>query len=501
MVFNTFILYARVGITVFVTLFSSRWILQALGKEDFGIFNLVSGLLTMLTFLNVTMASSSQRFLSYALGKGDQDKLKEMFYFSTVLHFGVGILIVLLIETVGRYLLMNVLLIPEGKYSLALFVLHCLSVSTFTTVISVPYSASLITHENIFFVALIQITEALLKLGAAVLLLYYDGPRLKLYSVCMMMIPIVSACCYRTYCYRKYIESHIILHRITDYALFREFASYSGWNLIGGLSSMLRTQGVAMLMNSFYGVIVNAAYGIATQVNGQMNFFSASIVTSTRPQIVKSEGMGNRARMHALSATTSKITFLLLAMLSIPILVEMPYILHIWLRNVPDYTINFTRLILLQSLVFQFSVGVSIGVESVGKIKLLQLYVGILHFIVIPIGYICLKLGLSPYAVLICVIIEELIGFVLRLFVSRKVTGLNISEFLKNNTIPCIISAIFTALICFGIKHSLVESLIRLLLIILSSLTIICILSYYFVLNNNEISTIISIIKKVRRKK
>lgn len=346
MFLNTIILYGRLAVTMVVTLLSSRWVLMALGKEDFGIYNLVAGLLSMLMFLNLTMATATQRFLSFALGKGEQKAIEETFYYSCILHLVIGLIIVVAIEIIGQILLYTVLQIPEGKMYLAIFCLHTLSVSTFATVISVPYNAVLISHENIFFVAFIEIVSAVLKLLSAIVLLNYAGERLKLYAIFMTTIPILQVLTYRTYCYKHYAETRFRIHKVSDKNLFRQLISYAGWNLIGSISSLLRTQGVSMLLNAFYGVVMNAAYGIASQVKGQLNNFSTSIVTATRPQIVKSEGQGNRQRALALSATTSKIAFLLLSMLSVPLIIEMPYILQLWLKNVPEYTVSFTRLII-----------------------------------------------------------------------------------------------------------------------------------------------------------
>ncbi len=500
MVLNTGVMYTRMIITMIVTLLSSRWVLLALGKEDFGIFNLVSGLLSMLMFLNMTMATASQRFLSYALGRGDTQEIRDTFYYSCVLHFIIGVIIVLGIEIVGQVLLFTVLQVPAGKMNLALFCLHSLSVSTFITVVSVPYSAILISHENIVLVSIVHIGEALLKLATSIVLLYYMGSRLKLYAVCMALIPSVSVFIYRMYCHRHYSETHIIFKRITDKTLFRKFTSYAGWNLIGSISSLLRTQGVAMLLNSFYGVLMNAAYGIATQVKGQLTFFSSAIVTSTRPQIVKSEGAGNRKRALALSAMTCKVTFLLLSMIAVPLVIEMPYVLTLWLKNVPEYAVSFTRLIVLLNVVFQFAIGLSIPIESVGNIKQVQLVVGGMHFIVIPIGYVMLKAGLPPQSVFVMIIAEECVGIILRLFISHKVTGLDIVNFIKETLVPSVVTSISGFLFCFFIVNCLEEGFLRLALLVVLSVTFFFVVSYIYTLTKAERMKINAVVKRISSK-
>ena len=486
-VLNTGVMYGRMLVTMVVTLLSSRWVLQALGKEDFGIYNLVAGLLSMLMFLNLTMATASQRFLSYALGQGDEQQIKDTFYYSCVLHFIIGCIIVLGVEVVGQIMLHTVLIVPEGKLYLAVFCLHCLSVSTFFTVISVPYNAALIAHENIVFVAVIRISEAFLKLFVAVFLLHYLGNRLQLYAICMATIPLLSVIIYRFYCHRNYTETRLDrIRRITNSALFKKFTAYAGWNMIGSISSLLRTQGVSILLNSFYGVIINAAYGIATQVKGQMSHFSSAIVTAARPQIVKSEGAGNRARTLSLSASTCKFTFLLLSMLAVPLIIEMPYVLTLWLKNVPEYTINFTRLIIIQNVIFQIAIGVSIPIESVGNIKMLQIMVGGLHFIVLPIGYVMLRLGMSPDSIFVMIILEECIAIALRLFISHRVTGLDIMDFLKKTIIPSVLTVSGLALLCYGVSLPLHEGWGRLLLLSTLSIGYMVTVAYRFTLTNSE---------------
>lgn len=494
---NTAVMYGRLAVTMMVTLLSSRWVLLALGKEDFGIYNLVAGLLSLLMFLNMTMATASQRFLSFALGKGQKSLIEETFYYSCLFHLFVGLIIVAGIESVGQLLLHTVLQVPVGKMHLAIFCLHALSVSTFVTVVSVPYHAVLMAHENIIFIAIVEMLSAIFKLIAAVFLLDYNGERLKLYAIFMAVIPILQVIAYRNCCYRKYPETHIRIRRISDRELFWRFLSYVGWNLIGAISSMLRTQGVSMLLNSFYGVAMNAAYGIASQVSGQLTNFSSSITTVARPQIVKSEGQGNRQRVLALSATTSKVAFLLFAMLGIPLIVEMPYILKIWLKEVPEYTVSFTRLVVLIGLAFQFAIGISIPVESVGKIRQLQIWVGGLHFIVLPVGYMLLKQGFPPYSVFVVVLCEEIVSTAIRLVISHKVVGLNIALYVKETILPSLMTSISLFIVSIAITWMIDEGFIRLFFLCGLSLIYTIIVGYHFALTEFEKGHAMEILQKV----
>ncbi len=486
LMFNTMVMYAKYAITIAVSLFSSRWVLLALGEEDFGIFSLVAGLLAMLQFLNVTMASSTQRFMSYAAGTKDMKLMKVTFYNSLLIHFIIGIVILALFETVGMLLLHHVLSIPLGKMHLAEFVLHCMSVGTFVTIVCVPFYAALLTHENILFFSIVQVTESILHVTLAYWLLYIASDRLKIYAVATMLLSIMVSSAYVVYVRRNYAESRVGLRGFGDRRQLKEFLAYSSWNLIGGISSVLRTQGVAMLLNSFFGVIINAAWGIAYRINGQLRFFSSAIVTAARPQIVKSEGSGNRQRMLALSMTTCKITFLLLSLISVPLILEMPYILEIWLKEVPGYTVLFSRFIVLLSLIFQLSIGVGISIESVGNIKMVQLIVGGLHFIVLPVGYVLLKMGCQPYAVCIVMVAEESLAFCFRLLIARRVSGLPVSHFVLKVVIPSVSTVAMVFGICLYVKSLMETGFLRLVLICIISSLLISLLTYRFLLFDNE---------------
>ncbi len=485
-IINSGVMYARVAITMVVSLLSSRWILMALGKEDFGLYSLIAGMLTLLMFVNLSMASSTQRFLSYYQTKDKGSQVKEVFYISLILHFLVGVIVLLLIETVGLLLLDHFLQIPFGKEQLALFVLHTLSISTFFLIISVPYHACLIAHENMIFISIVQILHAFLKLSAAIILLYYDGSRLKLYAILLLTFQIIETIIYGLYGKRKYAETSVTFHRISDFSLMKEIISYASYNMIGALSTLFRTQGVSLLFNSFYGVIINAAYGIASQVQGQMRFFSGTIVNAARPQIVKKEGEGNRKGMLALTNSTCKLSFLMLATFAIPLIVEMPYVLRLWLKNVPEYTAGLTSLMLILSMISQFNVGTIIGIESVGNIKMVQLTVSILHFIVLPLAWLLLYFDFSPYWVLLMIIFEEAIALLIAILVSNKITGLDIKDFLFNYLIPSIATFIVVFFICKAVSLFLSEGFTRLIIVSFTSVFASIILCMSYSLNKQE---------------
>lgn len=497
MILNTIVMYIKYIINMAVALFSSRWVLLALGEEDFGIYSLVAGLLSMLMFLNVTMASSTQRFLSYAVGTSDESLMRETFHNSCIIHLFIGVIILCLFESVGIYLLHHVLSVPMGKMHLAAFVLHCLSISTFITIIFVPYYASLITHENIVYVSIVQIAEALMKFGVAYWLLYLAQDQLRFYAMAMMTISIIGSLAFFIYGVKSYKETRLSFRRVRDSKQMKKLLSYSSWNLMGGISSMLRYQGVSMLLNSFFGVLINAAWGIAQQLNGQLIFFSNAIVTATRPQIVKSEGSGNRERMLLLSMSTCKITVLILSIFAVPLIVEMPYVLELWLKEVPQNTVIFSRYIILFTLISQMSIGISISVESVGNIKLMQIMVSGLHFLVLPIGYILLKFDCLPDAVCMVMLAAELLAFFCKLYASHKVANLPVLYFIRKIFLPTVFCILLAFLACLLLTYYLEEGFVRLIMVSACSLLLITFIAYNFLLFDNERNKILSFCKSI----
>ena len=434
---NTLILYVKILVTTCVGLLTTRYVLEALGIDDYGLYNLIAGIIAMLSFFNAAMSAATQRFLSFAFGKKDLIELRKIFHYSIILHIVVSILIIILIEIGGRYLIMNILSISESKIDVAINVLHWISVSTFFSILAVPY----------------------------IILLFLVAHKLILYASLIASVMCVSLLIKIGVCYKKYPETHISLKSVHDKDLLKRITRFTGWSLIGSVSSIARGQGIAVILNIFYGVVINAAYGIANQVNGLLSFFSAAIMQSIRPQIIKSEGAQDRPRMLKLSLIACRYMFFLCALFSIPLIIEMPYILNLWLKEVPEYTIVFCRLILFITLLSMLTQGLSVSIEATGKIKWLQVIVGTLHVINFPIGYWLLKIGYPPQSVLICILSEEAVCLLLRVIIAHKITNLRVRDFITKVLIRSV--AIFT--IAFGIGYFTAhavhdESFMRLLL-------------------------------------
>ncbi|WP_282132725.1 hypothetical protein [Cellulophaga baltica] len=469
---NTGFLYARMAITVFISLYSTRLILAALGVKDFGIFNVVGGAIAMLTFLNNAMSGASQRFMSFAEGEGNYEKQKSIFNVSTVLHLITAILVVLLLEAVGYFLFNGVLVIPSNRIHAAYFVFHFLVISTFFTILSVPYDAVINAHENMFLVAILGVIEAVIKLGIAFYITYSHSDKLIVYGLFMALLTILILCLKQLYCRLKYDEVKINIKKYYDKKLFKEMTSFAGWSFLGSTSSMLSFYGQGLILNMFFGTVVNAAQGVATQVGGQLSSFSGTMLKALNPIIAKSEGSGNRDLMFKATFIGSKVAFFLLMILSIPVIIEMPIIFKYWLKEVPEYTVIFCRLLLIKLLLDQINVNLTTLIAAVGDIKKYQIVVSIVYILPIIVASITFKVGFPPYSIYIIFIIFSFIAGITNIYFSKKVANLPVNQFCKEVILKIVISFLISLSISALPLLIFEEGFIRLFIVFCTSFII-----------------------------
>jgi O-antigen/teichoic acid export membrane protein len=480
---NTGFLYGKMILSMIISLITVRLVLNALGAVDYGIYHLVAGVIAMLSFLNSAMTIATQRYLSYYLGAGDIHKMKQIFNSSVLLHLIIGIILILLLEAVGVYLFNGFLNIPQERLVAAKILFHFMVIGTFFTVNAVPYDAAINSHENMLFDSLIGIFESIMKLGIAYWVVITEADGLLLYGALIAGLIILIRIIKGLYCYRKYEECKVKLSQYLDISLFKEMFSFAGWNLYGSFCWVVRNQGLAILLNVFFGVVVNAAYGIANQVNGQIIAFSTNMMKALNPQIVKSEGSGDHQRMLRLAMLGCKLSFFLYSFFAIPLILEMPFILKIWLKNVPEYTIIFCRLILILSLFMQFSSGLMVAVSAVGKIRAYQLIMGSLLLMNIPIAFILIKLGYPAYSVIIGSIFIEIIALSTRIWLSHKIAKLSIIEFLVKIIMPSSLVAAITIIVTYVIGSYIEDLVIKLIYSTLSSISLLLLLGRYIALS------------------
>lgn len=384
---NTSIQYVRLLFTFGLSLFSTRFILIALGDIDYGIYNLLSGIILLLSFVNAAMTVTTQRYLSVSQGSGDLLQQNRIFINSLVLHIILAVIVIILIEISGLFIFNGFLNIPEQRISEAYYVYHFMGLTVFFTVLSVPFVATLTAHENIFWISIVYIIEAILKFLISVLLIYFFKFKLITYGLLITLVSAVTFFLYAFYCQRKYVECSVVSIRYWDKKTIKMLASFASWNLLNVLTSLGENQGLAILLNKFMGAYINAAYGIANQVSSQLNFISQSLLNAVNPQIMKSEGMCDRGKMLRLSMLTSKYGFFLLAIFALPCIFEMPSILRTWLGDVPNYTVLFCRWMLVVALLNQLTIGLASANQAIGKIKIYMLTIGSIRLLILPLGF------------------------------------------------------------------------------------------------------------------
>ena len=405
---NTIWLYVKVGVQLFTTLWATRIILNTLGASDFGIFNIVGGAIAMLGFLNTSMAVATQRFMSYSEGEGNSEKQKQIFNVSILIHLSIAVIIILALVILGFVFFNGLLSIPSGRENAAYWVYASLIVSTVFTIISVPYDAVINAHENMRFYSIVGIFQAVLKLLIAFACIYVTYDKLITYGILMACIPGISFVILLSYCHKKYDECIIDIRKYYNKEVFKEMIDFAGWNFLGISSSMIGNYSQTIILNHFFGVLVNAAMGIITQLCGQLMVLTNNMMKAVNPVITKFAGSKNEEDMLRWSFTACRFSYLLLAWIAIPFCFESNYILRIWLKNVPEWTVIFLRLQLIRTLLEQLSLGMNTALNAQNRIKKLNIQSAYLFSIAIIAICLLFYLGFPPYMVFIVMILLRL---------------------------------------------------------------------------------------------
>lgn len=480
---NTLLLYFRMLFLMAVSLYTSRVVLNALGVEDFGIYNVVGGVVAMFSVLSGSLSAAISRFITYELGKGNQKNLNKIFSSAVTIQLGLAGIIILLAETIGIWFLNVKMNIPEVRMEAANWVFQ-FSILTFAiNLISVPYNASIIAHEKMSAFAYISILEAVGKLTIAYLIAISPIDKLIFYAILMCVVALVVRLAYGNYCKRHFSEC--TYHFSWDKQLLKSMFSFAGWNFIGASSAVLRDQGGNVVINLFCGPAVNAARGIAFQVNNAVNQFVVNFMTALNPQITKSYAAGDKGYMMTLIFQGARLSFYMLLLLSLPILVNTHYILALWLKIVPEHAVLFVQLILIFALSESISQPLITAMLATGKIRNYQIIVGGLQMMNLPLSYILLRLGYFPEVVFVIAICISQCCLAARLILLRGMIGLSITKYLKNVYLNIIVVSIIAVILPLISAYYIKESFINFILI--SLIAVICTLSsIYFIGCNNQ---------------
>ena len=458
---NTLVLYIRMLFTMAISLFTSRVILQTLGVEDYGISSVVGGVISMFTFINAAMVSSTQRYLNFELVRDDANQLRSVFSTSLQIHALIALAIIVLSETVGLWFLNEKLVIPEARMNAAMWVYQCSILSCAVSIMSTPYNAVIVAHEKMSAFAYISILDVSLKLLVVYLLVVLPFDKLIILAILNLLVQLFIRYIYTIYCHRHFPESYFQFR--FNKTLFKEMFGFAGWSFWGNLAAILYTQGLNMMLNIFFGPIVNAARGIAVQVQSAVQQFVGGFQTALNPQITKNYASNNLPQMHSLMFRSARFSFLLLFFLSLPVLMETNFILTLWLKTVPDDAVIFTQIMICISLIYTTANPCIIANQATGKVKIYQMVVGGILLLILPISYVVLKLGAPAYSVFIVHFCIESLAQFSRMYMLRKLIHLPLWQYMKNIYIPIVSTVAIAIILPLVVRMQVAEGWLRFL--------------------------------------
>jgi len=481
---NTLMLYFRMLFIMLISLYTSRVILETIGITDYGFYNVVGGVVTTFSFLSGAMVTGTQRYLSFELGKNDFVQLRKTFTMSLNIHIGISIVVVVFAETIGLWFLNNYLNIPEDRIIASNWVYQYTIITFVFSIIKIPYSALIIAHEKMTVFAYFSIIEVIGKLLVVFVLVYVSFDKLEFYSFQLALVALVITALNIIYTRIKYVESKYIF--TWEKKLFYEMISYNGWNLWGNIASVSYNQGISILLNIFFGPVVNAARGITFQVNGAVNGFVSNFQVALNPQIIKAYSSGNLEYMHQLIYKGAKYSFFLLLLLTMPIIIETEYVLKLWLNEVPNFTSIFVKLLLVISLINSISGTMGTAILAQGNIKRYHMIVGGIQLLILPISYMFLKKGYSPEITLYITMISALISFYFRIIIVSSLVEIKTYTYLINVIKPIVIVTFFSSIIPIYLHYSMDESFYKFIILCLIIIFSISISIYYLGIDNSE---------------
>ncbi len=434
---NTLVLYLKMAITVFISLYTTRKLLSILGSNDFGLFNLVAGIITLLTFFNGAMSMASQRFISYYKGSADQDKQSSVFTISFVMHIVIALFILIILELSGDWIVNKFLKIDIARITSAKKVFHLSAITTFLSIVSVPYEALITANENMIFFAVIGVLETILKLLAVFFLDFFkDYDSLVVYGISMPIIYFVLLVIKMCYCKNKYPET-IVRWRFFNNDIFIEMGVFAFWSFLGTATSMFANYGQGLLLNRFFGTVINAAQSITAQLSGQLGAFASTMQRAINPYIDKSEGAGERHAMLAASMLGCRFSFFLLLVFYIPFFFKMDYLLRLWLVNIPAFTVVFCKLLFLRNLVEQLYTSLTNSIGAVGVIKRFQIANSLLSLLPLLLGYFLFLHKFPPSSLYVVFILYAIVQGCLVVYYTKSLCGLDIIDYAKQVLLKC----------------------------------------------------------------
>lgn len=494
---NTLMLYIRMLFLMLVSLYTSRVILQALGVEDYGVYNAVAGFIAMFSMVSSSIAGAISRFITFVLGQGNKEKLRKVFSTAIIIQLSLAVVVVFFVEVVGVWFLNAKMTIPVGREVAANWVLQFALITFVLNLWSTPYNAALIAHERMGAFAYIGIFEGFANLVIAFMVMFLPFDGLVVYGFLMCFVAFVTRMIYNFYCKKHFEECSF--KWIFDKALFKEMFGFAGWNFIGSISGLLRDQGINILFNIFNGPVINAARGLAIQVQAAVTKFSHNFYVAVQPQITKSYANHCFDESHDLVLRSSRLAFLLLTAMIVPLITETEFVLHLWLKVVPAHTVNFVKIILACSLVDSFSSPLIHLMLATGEIKRYQIVVGLFNLLNFPVALTILYCGGDPELAQLSIIFFAIGALILRVYMLRPMTQFPVRDFLFNTVARCL----FIVTICFFVSVFISEMIeigfIRFVLNLVITELILGVLIFTMGLNREERIYVFEKIKRITK--
>lgn len=466
---NTILIYTQRFFAAGLSLFTTPLLLKALGIEDYGIYALTIGFVGMLAVLNWSLSNATQRYTSFAIGEGDYEKLKKVFSTALVIHFLYGLLLFIVLIGISFFFVEDFLNIPAGKIALAKNVLNIVAFMSFLSILTIPFLGILKSQENFLSISLIGIIESIFKLAIAILLLKLASNRLIMYAVLLLMVSIISFSIY-VYVVKRNYKMVSISAKFYDKSQAREMSSFLSWSLLGSLALTSRNEGVQVLLNIFFGVVLNAAYGIAMQINAAMSILSQGVLGSLSPQIIKSAGQKDYTKMIFLMRTMSKFAIFSVSILAIPLFFECGTILHLWLGKVPSNTIIFVRLFIVFGQIMLLSAGIQNVFDALGKVREYNIWVSLILLLNLPFAYFFFKFNYPPYTIILVGMTLELLSLQVRLYLLKKHVDFSFLYFYSDTIKRIIFPSLCIALLLYSIRYLDLNIYLQLITTFLASL-------------------------------
>ncbi len=528
---NSLFMTIRMLFVLFISLFTTREVLNTLGVENYGIYNVVCGFVSMFAFLNSSMTSATQRFYNFELGKNGKEGVRKVYNASMIIHLLIALVVVIITEFVGLWYVYNELVVPADRlnaaiwifhFSLAALFLNIINVpysavimsyermdyyavigiwifhfslaALFLNIINVPYSAVIMSYERMDYYAVIGIVDAVLKLIIVYSLYFFNGDKLIIYGLLYFLVVLFDFLAYRIYAKHNFKELKMGLKVSKDF--FKDILSFAGWNLFGAFAYMMREQGINLLLNAYFGPIVNAAKGVANQVNGALQGFSANILIPARPQIVQSYAREDYERSFKLMNSISKLSCIVFLLMALPVSLEIDFILHIWLGdNIPQYTASFIILMLATNTWGSLIAPISAIVHATGKMKFYQLLSTISNLLSVPLAFIFLLCCKDPNLVFWALFFTMLTNHIAGLISLKRLTSFSFRKYLKNVIFPLLPVILFSFLSAFVPYYFIEDEIIKFIVVLIISTLAIIFYSYLFCLNTSEKQFVIGFIK------